>query len=49
VNSFLDLPYLKIPFGGGGGGGGGGQGCDKMRWRLNGSGSFDVCSYYEAI
>lgn len=36
VNSFVDLLYSNVPRG---------EWCDKMRWRLNASGSFDVTSY----
>ena len=36
VNSFVDLLYSNVPRG---------EWCDKMRWRLNASGGFDVTSY----
>ena len=36
VNSFLEFFYSQVPKG---------MGCNRMRWRLNGSGMFDVHSY----
>ena len=38
VNSFLEFFYSQLPKG---------MGCNRMRWRLNGSGMFDVHSYYK--
>ena len=38
--SFLDLIYSQVPRGEGG---------DRISWFLNGSGTFDVQSYYQVI
>lgn len=40
VTSFFTHIYSQVP---------NGEGGDRMRWSLNGSGTFDVCPFYKAI